>query len=255
MTHGEMKRLVAVFDDIDTTHSGVINLLEFYYLLESPQNEYTRGILRLAPQRSDPKKLSLDDFVEIMVKFACMDKKGVIEFCFETFDEDESGGLDSNELRNLCSAIQVRNDTFFNGNFMRAMEHFDEDKDDQLNRREFRLLSIQFGLIFYPIFRFQNKVRVKTLGRWKWYQIKRRGQTIDACRHFMQTHDGREPPITWFDRVFSCWSHAPRLRHIAIQLYKADQHRRRLETQRAAILFNLGVLPTGTIQPSPVRFQ
>ncbi|OQR97940.1 hypothetical protein ACHHYP_09457 [Achlya hypogyna] len=225
MTVRDVQKLLAIFDDIDVNYSGRINLVEFYHLLNSPENQYTRGILRLAPQRQEPKKLTIDDFVEILVKFACMSRADVVHFCFETFDEDESGALDNLEFLNMCSSIQVKHDTFFGGNFRRAMAFFDKNHDGLLDLREFQGIRAQYELIFYPLFRFQNKVRSRTLGRFKWHQIELRARKVEEWRSYMHTHLGREPPTTWVDHLGSWFSMNRELRLVAAQLFKADQAR------------------------------
>ncbi|OQS04372.1 hypothetical protein THRCLA_03377 [Thraustotheca clavata] len=234
MTQKEVNTLIGLFNDIDVNLSGLINLTEFYYLLESPQNEYTKGILRLAPERKDPKKIDIDDFIQIICKFSIMDREDIVAFCFETFDEDESGSLDTDEFLNLCNAIQVKGDTFFNGNFKRAMEFFDKNHDGLLDLSEFQEINTRYQLIFYPLFQFQNKLQSKTLGWWKWYQLKHRGLKISSWQTYMSTHLGRDPPLTMEDRFCSCMNRNTELRLIAKHFYHTNQARQFLKAKRAA---------------------
>ncbi|KDO34811.1 hypothetical protein SPRG_00872, partial [Saprolegnia parasitica CBS 223.65] len=235
MTLNEVGKLIAIFNDIDVNCSGLINLVEFYHLLDSPQNAYTLGVLRLAPARKDPKKLEIDDFVEIICKFVRMRPREVVTFCFETFDEDESGALDPIEFLNMCAAIQVKGKGFFDGNFRKAMNSFDKNNDGLLDLDEFQEINVQFPLVFYPLFQFQNKMLQNTLGWWKWYQITYRERKIDMWRKYMHSHLGREPPITLQDQLCSCLYKTNQMRLVAAQLYKTDRMRLTLEAKRAAL--------------------
>ncbi|EQC41461.1 hypothetical protein SDRG_01428 [Saprolegnia diclina VS20] len=248
MSLQEVGKLIAIFNDIDVNCSGLINLVEFYHLLDSPQNAYTLGVLRLAPARKDPKKLEIDDFVEIICKFVRMRPREVVTFCFETFDEDESGALDPIEFLNMCAAIQVKGKGFFDGNFRKAMASFDKNNDGLLDHDEFQEINVQFPLVFYPLFQFQNKMLQHTLGWWKWYQITYRERKIDMWRKYMHSHLGREPPITLEDQLCSCLYKTSQMRLVAAQLYKTDQMRLTLEAKRAA----LPIIPKAKVPlPSP----
>ncbi|OQS07709.1 hypothetical protein THRCLA_00297, partial [Thraustotheca clavata] len=230
----EVQKLVDVFNDIDVNCSGLINLVEFYYLLDTPQNPYTLGVLRLSQERKDPNKLEIDDFIQIICKFARMQPREVITFCFETFDEDESGALDNDEFLNLCKAIQVDGKGFFDGNFKRAMENFDKNGDGLLDMQEFQQINVQYPLVFYPLFQFQVKVITNTLGWWKWYQITYREMKIASWRNYMHTHLGREPPLQYQDYLFNCIYRTNQLMLIAKQLYKVDQARLNIKAKQAA---------------------
>ncbi|KAF0736919.1 hypothetical protein AaE_008970, partial [Aphanomyces astaci] len=213
MTTPEVQKLVAIFNDIDLNCSGLINLVrlvycttavsnatpssrwlgrtttppnrELYFLLDTPQNKYTSSILRFSTHQSDPVKLDIDDFVRIVCTFALMSQTDIYRFCFETFDEDDSGSLSKDEFVVMCDSIQIKGDGFFQGNFKKAMEAFDANHDGLLDFAEFIEMNRKFPLVFWPLFHFQETMQEKTLGKRMWTKIRARQLQIDAWRHYM----------------------------------------------------------------------
>ncbi|KAH9110770.1 hypothetical protein AeMF1_014548 [Aphanomyces euteiches] len=234
MTMKEVQQLIDIFNDIDANCTGLINLREFYFLLDTPQNAYTSAILRFAAHQSDPVKLDIDDFVRIICSFVLLSQTDVIRFCFETFDEDDSGSLSKDEFIHMCESIQIRGEGFFKGNFKKAMEAFDTNHDGLLDLNEFMAINHQFPLVFWPLFHFQQTMQAKTLGSKLWTAIHHRQLKIDAWRRYMQKYLGRAPPLSWQERWCGCILADQRLRLIAAQLYDQDMLRLKLQASRAA---------------------
>ncbi|CAK4160065.1 unnamed protein product [Aphanomyces euteiches] len=197
MTMKEVQQLIDIFNDIDANctldQSGTRCVVvfdftslflqrEFYFLLDTPQNAYTSAILRFAAHQSDPVKLDIDDFVRIICSFVLLSQTDVIRFCFETFDEDDSGSLSKDEFIHMCESIQIRGEGFFKGNFKKAMEAFDTNHDGLLDLNEFMAINHQFPLVFWPLFHFQQTMQAKTLGSKLWTAIHHRQLKIDAWR-------------------------------------------------------------------------
>ncbi|RHX98134.1 hypothetical protein DYB36_001496 [Aphanomyces astaci] len=231
MTTLEVQKLVAIFNDIDLNCSGLINLRELYFLLDTPQNKYTSSILRFSTHQSDPVKLDIDDFVRIVCTFALMSQTDIYRFCFDTFDEDDSGSLSKDEFVVMCDSIQIKGDGFFQGNFKKAMEAFDANHDGLLDFAEFIEMNRKFPLVFWPLFHFQETMQEKTLGKRMWTKIRARQLQIDAWRHYMKRFLGRAPPPTWKERWCGCISTDQRLRLIAAQLYDQDQLHLKMQTK------------------------
>ncbi|RHY29567.1 hypothetical protein DYB32_005048 [Aphanomyces invadans] len=229
MTVQEVQNLIAIFNDIDLSCSGLINLREFYFLLDTPQNKYTSAILRFGAHKTDPVKLDIDDFVRIVCTFVLMSQTDIYRLCFDTFDEDDSGIKD--EFVVMCDSIQIKGEGFFQGNFRKAMDTFDANHDGLLDFPEFIEMNRKFPLVFWPLFHFQETVQEKTLGKRVWAKIHARQLKIDAWRNYMTRFLGRAPPLTWQERWCGCISKDHRLRLIAAQLYDQDQLRLKIQQQ------------------------
>ncbi|KAF0682946.1 Aste57867_24959 [Aphanomyces stellatus] len=241
MTFKEVEKLIAIFNDIDLNCSGLINLREFYFLLDTPQNDYTNGILRFAAWKSDPKKLDIDDFCRIICSFVLMSQTDVIRFCFELFDEDDSGALDNSEFIHMCESIQIRGEGFFQGNFKRAMDAFDSNHDGLLDLDEFFEMNKKYPLVFWPLFHFQKSMQEKTLGPLLWDKIHQRQLKIDLWRQYMNRYMGRAPPLSWHERWCGFFTKDQRLRLIAAQLYDQDKLKLKLLARTAGAVADKGL--------------
>jgi hypothetical protein len=132
------------------------------------------------------------------------------------------GALSKDEFLHMCDSIQIKGENFFQGNFHRAMEDFDQNHDDLLDLNEFQQIYVRFPLVFYPLFHFQSTVQEKTLGRRKWQNIHKRQIHIECARQYMTRYLGRLPPLTWEEQWLGCFTDHRRLRLIARQLYEMD---------------------------------
>lgn len=187
----------------------------------------TKGVPRnLQKHNSDLEKsneLTFDEFIIVLCRYCMFTKENILDYCFSTFDRDNSGTIDEDEFIMLAQWLQTKT-PIFPGNLQTAMETFDVDDDGCLNKKEFHELWKRYPLILFPAFRVQSSLQKAYLGEdyWKWCaeDVKREAE----IKKWRRTHGGAfpvEPRSEQVKRVslgkHNCYSGKPSLPPIATQ--------------------------------------
>ena len=70
----------------------------------------------------------------------------LLQFVFDSFDQDGSGALDEDEFMQVCTVVNNGAPTF-PGNFGRALEEFDSNDDGMIDFDEVREQLVQCGCV------------------------------------------------------------------------------------------------------------
>lgn len=125
-------------------------------------------------------------------------------FSFNAFDSDNSGVIDEQEFMQLC--IIVNNDEpLYPDNFKLALNSFSENPDGMMSLDEFEELNDKFPIILFPVFRFQDNLTRKVLGRQTWTDIARRVNEERELEAYRKANDGKEPPRSLMDKLSDCF--------------------------------------------------
>ena len=185
LTAKQITRLFRNFTRIDVDKSGFISSEELFQALEEEETHLTCALFKMmdigihstnddgSPSPSILLSLSFDDFVRVCSTWCLYTKKDILNFCFDTFDNDSSGFIDENEFKILCTAVN-KGSPMFPGNFDAALQMVDDNGDGVIDFREFKALDRRFALMLFPIFRLQQKMQRLTLGERDWVEIHQR---------------------------------------------------------------------------------
>ncbi|KAG5176268.1 hypothetical protein JKP88DRAFT_171360 [Tribonema minus] len=83
-----------------------------------------------------------DEFLLLMIilKYCLFNKEQILAFCFRMYDTDGSGSIDEQEFMDLLHTVNNAS-PIFPGNFQRALDEFDVNKDGLIDFDEFRELD------------------------------------------------------------------------------------------------------------------
>lgn len=89
-------------------------------------------------------------------------------------------------------------------NFKLALSSFSRNDDGMMSIEEFTELNEKFPIILFPVFRFQDHVMRKVLGRKVWTDIARRVNEEREKENYKRTHDGQDMPSSLGERLCAC---------------------------------------------------
>lgn len=103
-----------------------------------------------------------------------------------------AGYIDENEYKKMCETVHNGSPSF-PGNFIHALDMFDQNCDGVIDLHEFILLDRRFPMLMFPAFRLQQKMQKITLGEKIWTKINERIEVSRYRQDFMDAHNGVEP--------------------------------------------------------------
>ncbi|KAG6612162.1 Acidic fibroblast growth factor intracellular-binding protein [Phytophthora cinnamomi] len=230
-----------------------------------------RGFFEEVGLARDIKRLRFDDFVLSVATIATWSKSELLHYAFKQFDVDDSGVMDSRELRAFCEGLKNDSSFYFAKNVNIAREKLaardrkqqNQESSRQLNQNSSRQLnkapsgqlqideantlvdvedlvkgSTEFQVAFYPLMQLQQNVRACALGEHFWAKVTVRRQQVEVIVKSMGLHSGKLPPISFWTRIVAylipfSQAHAKVLVHKLAVLKYAEEQRKRQEEAKA----------------------
>jgi Ca2+-binding EF-hand superfamily protein len=188
----QLKRLIRKFKKIDLDDSGSIDRRELFTVLEEEETLVTDAFFKLMDSDGSGR-IEFDEFVKVCSTYCIYSRRDILKFCFDCFDTDSSGFIDEDEYKKMCKTVHNGSPTF-PGNFVNALEMFDQNGDGVIDLNEFIELDKRFPMLMFPAFRLQEKMQRITLGEKQWTKINERIELSRYRQNFMNSHNGVEPP-------------------------------------------------------------
>jgi hypothetical protein len=135
------------------------------------------------------------DFAEYIVAIAqyCMfSHTEILQFCFDTYDLDGNGTIDTDEFAGIYKGIQ-QPENGISGNMVSALQMFDINGDGLMDFTEFTELCRRYPMIFHPAFQLQDMLQKATLGRRKWETLINRRLLKKDIWNYYEKHDKTWP--------------------------------------------------------------
>ena len=89
--------------DIDNSESIFIN--ELFELLNETRTSYTDRLFIFLGIDVKKKTLQFNEFVVICAVYCILTKDDILQFCYESYDKDNSGLLDIKEFQGNCNIV------------------------------------------------------------------------------------------------------------------------------------------------------
>lgn len=177
LTSSQIGKIYRCFRKIDEDGSGQIDMPEFFKMIDTLDTPFMRTLVdKMVFDMVDIDNDGQLDFNEFLLASALVcsfSKDELLGFIFETFDEDNSGIISVDELKNLVDAILTMGSALFPSDFMSVMNSFDANNDGGIDYGEFLTMSKKYPVIFFPAMRMQDTFQRKTLGD-TWIRIEER---------------------------------------------------------------------------------
>lgn len=179
LTSSQITKIYKAFKKIDDDGSGSVDMPEFFKMINTLDTKFMRILVdKMVFDMVDMDNNGELDFYEFLFA-SCLvcsfSKKELLQFIFETFDEDNSGIISADELRSLVDAILTMGSALFPSDFMSVMNSFDANGDGGIDMKEFVEMSQKYPVLFFPAMRMQDTFQRKTLGD-AWIKIEERYQ-------------------------------------------------------------------------------
>ncbi|KAG7386013.1 hypothetical protein PHYPSEUDO_000868 [Phytophthora pseudosyringae] len=204
--------------------TGEITTGEFFKMSREHPRQLTKGLFEAVGLARDIKRLCFDDFVISVATIATWSKGELLHYAFKQFDVDESGLMDSRELRAFCEGLKNDSSFYFAKNVNTAREKLvARDRKNLNNQGSAKQLQIsndiedntlvdledlvkgstEFQVAFYPLMQLQQNVRACALGEQFWAGVTTRRQHVEAIVQYMGLHKGKLPPTSITTRVMA----------------------------------------------------
>ena len=211
MGQGDLRSIKNAFELIDLDDSGEVSYTEFWEFMRDPLSSNKEGALRTVYSDSlfalidedGSGTLDYPEFFSAVTMFAMYDRDDIVQFCFECFDEDNSGQIEEDEMVKMIKSIN-RSEPMFPANYESAVAQFDINDDGVLDLDEFRSMCRLFPMVFHPAFELQDLVQKSTLGRSRWLKFHKRENRKRLIINYRNTHAGQYPPLTCRQNL---WKH------------------------------------------------
>ncbi|EGZ30278.1 hypothetical protein PHYSODRAFT_476969 [Phytophthora sojae] len=235
-------------------------------MLHEQPRQLTKGLFKEVGLARDIKRLHFDDFVLCVVTVATWSKSELLHYAFKQFDVDDSGVMDSRELRAFCEGLKNDSSFYFAKNVNIAREkiaardrkHQNQESTRQLHKSLLGQIqmdnsaeentivdledlvkgSTEFQVAFYPLMQLQQNVRACALGEHFWARVTVRRQQVEVIVKYMGHRGGKLPSISFLTRIVAYMlpfsqAHAKVLVHKLAVLKYAEERRKRQEEANA----------------------
>eukprot|EP01041_Mallomonas_annulata_P011403 gene11403-23856_t len=206
LTQHHLRTLKRRYREIDIECNQAIDIKDFLDSINMPASPMTKALFDMI-DIDQSSTMEFEEYVRILATYCMYTKDEILKFCFNTFDLDGSGTISEKEFVELC--VHVNNGApTFPGNYHRALEEFDVNKDGTIDYSEFCEMERRYPMILFPAFQLQDAMQQQSLGEREWVKLierYRRHNFIDEYRH---THGGADPPATMQERLgryFCCF--------------------------------------------------
>ncbi len=170
LSQREVVKFYKVFQQISKGNSEIAKE-DFFYNLEEEENVICRALFKMNVKES--KTIAFDEFVRFCASWCLYSREDILKFCFDCFDEDASGFIDENEFKIMSLAVN-KGSPAYPGNFDAALQMVDDNSDGVIDLAELKILDKRFPSMFFPLYRFQEKIQKMTLGERTWLEISER---------------------------------------------------------------------------------
>ncbi|EQC39630.1 hypothetical protein SDRG_03061 [Saprolegnia diclina VS20] len=168
----ELRKFRDLFDHIDVDRAGTIDYDEFFDFIEDRRTKFSDNLFR----QIDPKydgTLDFEHFVHILTSYCMRSREEILQFAFDTFDDDASGSLDELEFTELAKMMHDGKPVFAS-NFNKALAEFDTHGDGTITFAAFQQISKRYPMVLFPAFRLQDQMQRMSLGLNHWHKIHMR---------------------------------------------------------------------------------
>ncbi|KAL3674227.1 hypothetical protein V7S43_000185 [Phytophthora oleae] len=164
--------------------TGEITTAEFFTMLHEQPRQLTKGMFEAVGLARGIKRLRFDDFVICVTTIATWSKSDLLRYAFKQFDVDDSGVMDSHELRAFCEGLKNDSSFYFAKNVNTACEKLaardhtnlnnqgssrkiqiknDVEDDALVDLEDLVKGSTEFQVAFYPLMQLQQNTRACAL--------------------------------------------------------------------------------------------
>lgn len=191
LTHDDVHLLKAQFDALDMDKAGEIDYFEFFEYLGEERTTYGDALF-VHIDLDNSGTITFDEYVQVCGTYCVYSQGDILQFAFDTFDDDGNGTIDEDEFKSLLATMQGA-EPQFPGNFQRALEEYDKNDDGLIDYTEFQLLNKQFPMLLFPAFRLQQQMQTHSLGSRRWLEIMKVREWDNYANKYAKLHDGRRP--------------------------------------------------------------
>jgi Ca2+-binding EF-hand superfamily protein len=180
LSNSEIRQLLSVFQEVDSSRSGSIDLFELCMFLDIEKTAYTQRVFN-AFDMNHTGKIDFREFLLSCWNYCTLEKASLEVFTFDLYDENTSGFLSHGEIVSLLTDLY-------------GSKHMEIDPQarsvlyelDQLNKQQpftvdrfSKFCKHHHGMLFHA-FQLQMKLRTRVCGDGFWERCSNR--RIELCK-------------------------------------------------------------------------
>jgi hypothetical protein len=211
MKREDVRQLRRKFDDEDGSHSDTVTLRGFFHLINDDK-AFDRSLilikelLRLAGVTTAVTRVTFDQFLSVVCKFAAYSETQLWRFFYDAFF---AGGIDSVTARRIGEVLQAAG-TSYARNIEVAARHFTTNAvspltglPSTLTFEDFLELVRRNPVVFFPLVQLQRSVRARTLGEKYWERKVQEQALVTPLVAYLHLHRGKLPRMGFKDWTMS----------------------------------------------------
>eukprot|EP00598_Pedospumella_elongata_P009708 CAMPEP_0184992914 /NCGR_PEP_ID=MMETSP1098-20130426/43134_1 /TAXON_ID=89044 /ORGANISM="Spumella elongata, Strain CCAP 955/1" /LENGTH=258 /DNA_ID=CAMNT_0027518637 /DNA_START=111 /DNA_END=887 /DNA_ORIENTATION=+ len=171
MPMSAIEKLWSIYCAHETPGQGYLLTEEFFNnILCYEQRSLTDPMVKLIDSKSDVS-MTFGEFVEIVVTFACFEKRELLKYLFHVLDPHQIGLIERTELKHFVNNMWRGEAT---KNVTEGLHYLDRinDGDGQYNWKQIESMDAHYPSAFYPLYHLQICIIDKTMGRYWWEEHK-----------------------------------------------------------------------------------
>eukprot|EP01006_Ploeotia_vitrea_P027618 TRINITY_DN60398_c0_g1_i1.p1 TRINITY_DN60398_c0_g1~~TRINITY_DN60398_c0_g1_i1.p1 ORF type:complete len:364 (+),score=176.02 TRINITY_DN60398_c0_g1_i1:33-1124(+) len=161
LTNTEVRYLFRLFQELDEDGSGGIGYDEYFGFLREPRQQFIDTMFQLVVGLNTT--LDFEAWLRTILQFCLATREEIVERVFCLFDTNKNGFIELHELHHLLVSLHSTN-SIFSREIVAALTERNLSQGGTLDYDDFVQADSQYPMLLWPVFRFQHRMRKRTLG-------------------------------------------------------------------------------------------
>jgi Ca2+-binding EF-hand superfamily protein len=177
LSNGTVNQLYGAYCAIDTDGGGSVSDTEFYTFFRLDESKFTNRAFFLF-DKDATGEIDFEEFVLAVWNFCTIEGDDLVRFCFNLYDSDGGGTLDSEELKELVQAVLGPKIDHDGKKAKELMEDLALDANGEANVKAFREFARRKPDALEPCYVLQRRLRARIVGDAFWMSLARKRKAM-----------------------------------------------------------------------------
>jgi serine/threonine-protein phosphatase 2B regulatory subunit len=177
LSNGTVNQLYGAYCAIDSDGGGSISDTEFYTFFRLDQSKFTDRAFFLF-DKDGTGEIDFEEFVLAVWNFCTIEGGDLVRFCFNLYDLDGGGTLDTGEMKEMIMAILGAKVDHDGKKATELMSFLKLDDNGEANLKAFKEFARLKGEVLEPCYVLQRRLRARIVGEAFWRSLARKRKAM-----------------------------------------------------------------------------